>query len=276
VRVASLTKSHRIINRPQHNSKDTLATAMDLATKRELPLLHEDDKSGSSFYRIRCPSGTQQYGGGEDTNPWKSVIPPMPANGRGLDVTIEWSMEDDTSLVAKALVENCIHQIRKTTTCDSSSLRDACTIQRLSWSLSCFRDFVSQELLSASKSVPLGFKARITSSRGSHGTRCPKWHVDYVPVRWNESFVGRGCEVVAARNEGVNWHCRSDEGCRPVVDSTLATIYRANEGEAILLVGKRWKDIARLEHVEAAVHKSPGPIPSWEGRVTLTQDIILE
>jgi hypothetical protein len=242
-----------------------------------LPVLHKDDR-GSAFYRFaRYPSGTQQH----DANPWLSLVPPLPRDGRGFDISIEWSIHDDTTRVAKYIIEQCIQEIPKTSICGTSSLRDARAIQHLACSLSSFRTFVSQELLLSSLANKSGggqvrFKARINASRGSHGTRCPKWHIDHVPVRWIESLVGRGTEVIAASNGGVQW--QSDAGYRLVVDSTLIDIHRATEGEAILLVGNRWNEFAIdgmdiLEPVQAAVHKSPAPIPVGEGRVTLTQDI---
>jgi hypothetical protein len=259
---------------------DTWTSTMDVTTMSALPVLYKDDR-GSAFYRIvRCPSFAQEH----NANPWISLVPPMPHNGRGFDITIDWSIDEDTTRVAKYIIEQCIQEIPKTMTCDCSSLRDARAIQRLACSLSSFRAFVSQELhLSslANKSGGglVGFKARINASRGSHGTRCPKWHVDHVPVRWIESLVGRGTEVIAASNGGVQW--QSDSGYRLVVDSTLIDVHRATEGEAILLVGNRWNEFATdgmdiLEPVQAAVHKSPAPIPVGEGRVTLTQDIMLE
>lgn len=32
-------------------------------------------------------------------------------------------------------------------------------------------------------------KVRIVSTRGSSGTKCPRWHVDHVPVRWIVSII---------------------------------------------------------------------------------------
>mmetsp|Transcript_16932 Transcript_16932/g.25617 ORF Transcript_16932/g.25617 Transcript_16932/m.25617 type:complete len:215 (-) Transcript_16932:398-1042(-) len=32
-------------------------------------------------------------------------------------------------------------------------------------------------------------KVRIVSTRGSTGTKCPRWHVDHVPVRWIVSII---------------------------------------------------------------------------------------
>jgi hypothetical protein len=271
---------------------DTEYEATNPSTTRPLPFLHEEDIRGSSFYRIRYSSGTKCDGVENfHTNPWRSLVPPMrppllkvqtQAHVREVDVTIEWSMEDDTSQVAKWLVEQCIQDIPKTGTCDFSSLREARTTQRLSWSLSSFRTFVFQELLLSSlrkSGGPLRFKARMSVSRGPAGTFCPKWHVDHVPVRWIESFVGRGTEFVAASNGGVQWVELDDEIAvhensvnirkRLVVDSVdskLAKLHRAAEGEAMLLKGNRWNEFARHDQalLEPAVHKSPSPIPFWK------------
>jgi hypothetical protein len=71
-------------------------------------------------------------------NPWISLVPPMPHNGRGFDITIDWSIDEDTTRVAKYIIEQCVQEIPKTMTCNTSSLRDDLVIQRLACSLSSF------------------------------------------------------------------------------------------------------------------------------------------
>jgi hypothetical protein len=170
-----------------------------LSTTRPLPFLHEQDSCrGLSCCCIRYTSETKCDGVESfHTNPWRSLVPPMCPSmfkvqtrkpRREADVTIEWSMDNNTNQVAKWLVEQCNKEISEPGTCNVSSLREAQTTQttqRLSWSLSSFQTFVSQNLLLSSlrkSGSPLQFKARMSVSRGPAGTFCSKWHVDHVPV----------------------------------------------------------------------------------------------
>ena len=188
---------------------------------------------------------------------------------------------------------------------DKYALQDH--IERLAWSLEFFRDFVTQELRSnivKSGSLPnpnTTFKARIVATRGAGGTKCPQWHIDHVPLRWIESLVGRGCEVVlnsgtddSSSQDGINWSAINgldnddvadvvEDRNKKLVDSKIADIYCAQQGEVMLLVGNRWDEFAKVKSeskdnarsTHPAVHKSPSPIPFWEGRVLLTQDVVL-
>lgn len=48
------------------------------------------------------------------------------------------------------------------------------------------------------------FKARIVSTRGTSGTKCPRYHVDHVPMRWVQSLVRPGCDYVVG-SDGICW-----------------------------------------------------------------------
>jgi hypothetical protein len=217
-----------------------------------------------------------------EENPWRELIPPLwntrSASGSvGVDVTIEWSVRDNPDKVARDMIRQCSSSATVTTPSQQQ-------IQHLSQSLFYFRELCAEKLTPISR-----FKARLVATRGPTGTKCPQWHIDHVPVRWIQSLVGRGCEYVEL-NHGVNWQAVNglDED-EPLLDSVAArngalvdpqtaTIRRATEGQAVLLIGNRWQDYSKdasPKHIQPAVHKSPAPIPLWEGRVLLTQDVIL-
>mmetsp|Transcript_14492 Transcript_14492/g.31438 ORF Transcript_14492/g.31438 Transcript_14492/m.31438 type:complete len:375 (+) Transcript_14492:167-1291(+) len=152
--------------------------------------------------------------------------------------------------------------------------------------------------------------ARVVSTVGSVGTKCPRWHADHVPVRLIMSILGPGCEYIP---ENV-----ANDDCPMIVnrnalnnldeDDTLkandiivppellsdaktslngdeTVIKHAKEGEAILLMGRGWEDATALPREEnsgtesnsdkvlAAVHRSPTLLPDQE-RILLTVDLV--
>ena len=153
----------------------------------------------------------------------------------------------------------------------------------LSGSLEAFRTYCQTNLLQCDT-----FKARIVATRGPSGTKCPQWHVDHVPVRWIQSWVGPGCDLVVG-NGGINWSMINgleendnllavEDRNRVLVDDKVAKIYSAKEQEPILLVGNRWNEFSFKSKTpqDPVVHKSPSSIPFWQGRVLLTQDVVQE
>lgn len=208
-------------------------------------------------------------------------------------MTLLWSCCDDTEKVAAELARSL----------DPSWSYDPLALESLIKSLNEFRDFCTDNLYPTSDAVTrkesfgshgYTFKARIVATRGSSGTKCPQWHVDHVPVRWIQSLVGPGCEVVAGNmQQGINWDLvngldEEDEDedeimdgpvidrNRALVSEDVAEIYAGQEQEALLLKGNRWSDFAKdPTPIQPVVHKSP-TIPWGRERVLLTQDLILD
>lgn len=119
------------------------------------------------------------------------------------------------------------------------------------------------------------FKARIVATRGSVGTKCPRWHADHVPIRWIQSLVGPGCDYLVGERgvnrellNGILDDISTQDANKRIVDSSLASIRQGQEGEAVVLVGR---DNSR--GIPAAIHKSPTLLP-WQGRVLLTIDVV--
>lgn len=101
------------------------------------------------------------------------------------------------------------------------------------------------------------FRARIVGTRGKQGTKCPKWHTDYVPVRWIQSLVGPGCCIRGDRSR----------------ETHTAT------GKAMVLPGQYWNDCLQRDlkkqsrTTSAVVHKSPDLRFPWQPRLLLTIDM---
>eukprot|EP00978_Attheya_sp_CCMP212_P040662 scaffold224296_cov63-Attheya_sp.AAC.1 len=144
------------------------------------------------------------------------------------------------------------------------------------------------------------YKARLVATRGrKRGTKCPRWHVDHVPVRLVMSLVGPGCmyvtdesaidrtalnnldltdtqtanhRIVSSPHENDNDNSSTSSGCMD----------QAPDGTAVLLMGRAWQEeeegIEKRRHDTratplAAVHKSP-ELDLFEGRVLLTVDVV--
>ena len=130
------------------------------------------------------------------------------------------------------------------------------------------------------------YKAKLIASRGSDGKKCPKFHIDNVPVRLILSLEGPG---VCYLKKTDNSHQKQSDKMRSlfqVVNLSLETdTARANRailnehenfqevqaetGEIVLLMGKKWEKNER--HLSGAFHKSP-EISGLQGRVLLTVD----
>jgi len=180
----------------------------------------------------------------------------VPVMGRGCDVTVKWN---DPVKGARDLVDSL----------DLDSKVESASSLFFSKSFQQFKSMVYGEGISVSS-----FKARIVASRGSVGTKCPRWHFDYTPVRWVQSLVGPGCDFVISEvgvNRSVLNQSDDDETeltNKDIVDSVLADVKQGQVGYAIILKG--------LEGCEKpAIHKSP-ELKWLEGRVLMTLDIILE
>ena len=209
-------------------------------------------------------------------NLWDEMCPSWSVIGKStsLDVVITWtrSTEDAAHQAASELIGQM----------NPSPEKEIILIDELTKSLIEFSDFCKEHIDKGQQK----YKARIVASRGKMGTKCPQWHIDHVPVRWIQSLKGPGCEIVL--ENGINWSAinglEDDDSLLEIkdrndlrVDSKLATIYRAKEQEVALLVGNKWNDFAKQSStpLDPAVHRSPSEIPPWQGRILLTQDILL-
>jgi hypothetical protein len=267
------------------------------------------DKPLSSYSIINQKSTTTNK---SFDDAWERLCPPIWNNPKApnVDVTIAWTKNDDVHAVARELLSQCKCKRKgkhSATTGnnkhddddkDDDDEADRIVLLSLAESLEEFRDFCMKHLTTNI----VEFKARIIATRGSSGIKCPQWHVDHVPVRWIQSWKGPGCDFIMSE-EGINWNAfhgldnnnnsnndveEADENDdfltvedrnRARVDQKVAKIYSAKEKEGILLVGTRWnefsKDDDNSQTLHPVVHKSPS-IPYWQGRVRLTQDVVLD
>jgi hypothetical protein len=64
---------------------------------------------------------------------------------------------------------------------------------------------------------------------------------------------------------------------------STATVHQAAQGEAVMLIGNRWSELAISQsqsdndaNLAAAIHKSPDQLMPWQGRVLLTMDVLYD
>ncbi|KAL3756143.1 hypothetical protein ACHAWU_005647 [Discostella pseudostelligera] len=74
--------------------------------------------------------------------------------------------------------------------------------------------------------------ARIVSTIGKSGTKCPRWHADHVPVRLVMSLRGPGCEYVQEESVGVGV-CGGGDG-KGRIGSTGGSNNRYHESEVMV------------------------------------------
>lgn len=209
---------------------------------------------------------------------WHRFCPPLwPTKKRPVDVTVTWKRSDSNATVAAAtaMIREMDPHLPPTETMAYADI--------LSSYLLSFSDFCQEHF----KKCP-EFKARIVASRGSSGTKCPQWHIDHVPVRWIQALAGPGCDFLP-NDDGVNWAAvnalddtldRVGSRNRLLVNTDVANIYAAKEGEAILLAGNRWSELCKDKFQSRCnkpiVHRSPVSIRKWQSRLLLTQDVIFD
>jgi hypothetical protein len=243
-----------------------------------------------SSYSIYQPSTTTTADKANIISPWNELCPSIwRPKEASLDVTITWTVEDSPKRVAQELIHRCASP-------SLSSAKTSVMVDSLTESLETFGAFCREELTDCNNSNK--FKARIVATRGPSGAKCPQWHVDHVPIRWIQSLIGPGCEFVTNPDTGIDWsvvngllneedddedvvYASVEDRNRALVDTKSANIYSAQEQEAILLVGNRWNEFAKTKtttplSLKPVVHKSPSDIPMWQGRVLLTQDVLVD
>lgn len=193
----------------------------------------------------------------------------------GKDVTVEF---DEARDGAKMLLEGC--GLNK----DTDELVGA--MDHLTRVLSFYQEIVSY----GQGGKHLKCKARIVSTRGQIGVKCPRWHADHVPVRLVMSLIGPGCDFIPEKLEAGNATEHSVHINREALNSldmedTAAAnriivpdrkgVIHASAGDAVLLMGRDWEDVGIGEKavLHAAVHKSPVLDP-FEGRVLLVVDVV--
>mmetsp|Transcript_27293 Transcript_27293/g.40426 ORF Transcript_27293/g.40426 Transcript_27293/m.40426 type:complete len:338 (-) Transcript_27293:7-1020(-) len=205
---------------------------------------------------------------------------PKNDNGRiGVDITVEFrnAKHGAASLVQKCLVRS--------------------NVDMLDEELEEIENYIADALAFFQESIGVGveqengiYKARLVSSLGSVGQKCPRWHVDHVPLRLVMSLAGPGCIYIPMEKE-VNHPFRVDRDALNELDDDDTA--RANEvilpygekdvavyadkGDAVLLMGRAWEnyhpDYEMVKGGLAAPHRSP-KLSKDQLRVLLVVDLL--
>lgn len=237
-------------------------------------------------------------------------------NSIGIDVSVEF---DDPQNGAKALVQNCLHQVAQhydnnidsVDSCNFYTNENYDVIDYFTSIFSFYQSIFNQEDYDNNNDnhQDIRYKARIVSSHGQIGCKCPRWHIDHVPVRLVMSLKGPGCVYVPHELE-MKYKIQNDRLSSPsqaflnrtalngidIEDSTIANsvimpfgsedvlAFNAKGMEAVLLMGREWEREERHDDNDgdhecsyitpaAIPHRSPN-LQSGEKRVLLTIDVI--
>lgn len=194
---------------------------------------------------------------------WDRVLPPAwnlgPA-GASIERSVVYSYDEDALSAAASLAKSFGVRLEA----------EAGAVRHLAWCMSAFREILG----------PGGrFRAKIVASRGPRqSARCPRFHVDYVPLRMLVSLHGPGvvvCSDDAVDREAVNdidvgmSDAEANRMIAPGIEKG-PDLEPSAPGEAVLLVGRGWEGGG----VVAAVHKSPVIHNPFLGRVLLSIDVV--
>lgn len=199
-------------------------------------------------------------------------------NGRiGVDITVEFC---DAEHGAASLVQKCLIQ-------SNADMYDE--------ELEEIENYIADALAFFQESIGVEqengiYKARLVSSLGSVGEKCPRWHVDHFPLRMVMSLAGPGCIYIPMEKE-VNHPFRVDrDAINELDDDDTATandvilpygetdvVVHADKGDAVLLMGRAWadhhSDYEMVKSGLAAPHRSP-KLSKDQLRVLLVVDLL--
>jgi len=259
------------------------------AVSKPMPVPHTD------LWRRCLPSQHDNPSRGNDDSFWnaaRNLLSPQHPNkeqhhGHGVIINDVQVQFDNPTIGARQLLERCgvVNNSSSQNNKSSSSsltlpetiMAEEDTIKYLATALSYF------QTVAAPPNSPKNVKciARIVSTFGSVGTKCPRWHADHIPVRLIMSILGPGCEYIPetitdddqprivdrqalnnldeddtmkANDIIVPPHLLSDAENRFGEDTIMK---HAKEGDAVLLMGRGWEDtttnLLRDENESAAV-----------------------
>jgi len=193
------------------------------------------------------------------------------------DVSVQF---DNPYIGARELLEKAGVIISKDIPSIDANVEEEETIHHLTSVLAYFQS------IAGGKETNVKCKARLVSTVGKRGVKCPRWHLDHVPVRLIMSIVGLGCEYITEKfGDGdqmkivnrTSLNSLDEENTQIANDIIVPKklvfdrakkgeeiIQYAKEGEAILLMGKGWEEedhgdssSANEDIPLAAVHRSP-------------------
>jgi hypothetical protein len=215
-------------------------------------------------------------------NLWEKMQNRKAAAGKiGVDVTVEFR---DAKVGATTLVEKCLSMSQ--THLDQEDLESI--IEYITNVLSYYQKHIQD-------SNNALYKVRLVSTVGSKGQKCPRWHVDHVPLRLVMSLAGAGCVYIPLEKELAHLNyvnrnvlngsdeadtARANELILPHGEEEVAV--HAKEGDAVLLTGRAWEETTCSDESQvgrekvlclAAPHRSP-TLAGDELRVLLVADYV--
>lgn len=218
----------------------------------------------------------------QNRNAWGLLVPTILERERYIDVSVHWLLDEGCCSAA----EQCVSAIEQQLTSQKRrSLPRNLIKESIALSMESFVAFCSGHHLQ-----PNGFKARLVGGRGTTSAKCPRWHVDHVPARFIQSFIGPGCQYLECTGPLANFPHRSSNlgSSDDVNDSDSSSllhdyveilvqrhpdcVHQVPEGDAVILIGNEWPN----NILPPCVHKSPSGLMPWEGRILFTIDTVVD
>ena len=267
-----------LVHSPHHNTRTTTATLPPVLSSPPLTpaiVVEEDDNDDDN--EAGAPFASKDL-----SKRWKDFVPGLWEDPRGTDVTITWNAGDAAHKLERC--EDAAHKLWKLAQMQGHKVPsngDSFVVQDLTHFMLTYVEFCETHFIQPPKT----YKARVVATRGPHSTKCPQWHFDHVPVRWIQALVGPGVEWVdpeAVQWENMNTLHEADnellnsirERNKLLVNEKLARRHQAPTGQAALLLGNTWSEVAKDGISTPCVHKSPSGFLPWEGRVVLYMDVV--
>lgn len=212
-------------------------------------------------------------------NAWGVLVPEIWEETHYIDVTVHWSVDEG----CLAAAEKCVDAVEQQLTSRKRQHFSRNVIKEcIASSMESFVTFCSLHLR------PNAFKARLVCGRSATSARCPRWHVDQVPLRYIQSFIGPGCQYVECAGlleslallpseqelEGGMGDFDTSSSLHDYVNRIAQrhpeSVHLVPEGDAAILIGNEWPD----HTLKPCVHKSPSGLMPWDGRVLFTIDVM--
>jgi hypothetical protein len=201
---------------------------------------------------------------------WSMEHPQTPS--KNVDVTVAWEKSREGA-------EQLVEKLEESTSFSPPERLHA--THELQSRLQLFKSVYEQNNNVKNSETSPKYRARIVATQGPSGTKCPRYHTDWVPLRLICALKGPG--VVFVNDDHVdNLEWRSVINKSDEVDSLLFNrevekhipenaVVHAKSGDSVLLVGNAWAD--KISGLLSAVHRSPY-LDKDEGRVLLTVDVL--
>ena len=266
---------------PKNVARQTIQT---IQTEHEEPQERQSQKANKINININSSVLTFPEEFNQKTYDTWSKLSPFVWSKRqqGLECELTWKKSAPTWIV----VDNLLHKISPWFVNELANEEDKISLQEdIHHSIKKFQEVCGQSLSDIDS-----YKIKVSAKYGPTATQCPAWHADTVPMRWIQAMFGPGCYYIHSddtSNEYIDKIFKGVAGAgvpygRPgkwkeeMVKRSGVKLHQTVAGDPVILIGRLWSNskVAGLPELSPVLHRSPLNVPSKQGRVLLTLDVI--